>query len=184
MSKMVVICYETPQGILEDEEVDIFELAIPAAEPPATDPAYRDLIIAQLWREYRYRGLSMICYTGIPGDDPSRDAWIQMFNDRYETLIQDYGPIILKWMSAVQNETITDDTDEIAMVVNSGQTEDLPDTPTLSNDEYLSTRYLNRIDTEHISAPLYERIKRMTANTDSPVRALVRQFKDFFIAFQ
>lgn len=181
---MVVICYETPQGILEDEEVDIFELAVPAAEPPAVDPAYRTLIVAQLWREYRYRGLSMICYTGIPGDDPSRDAWIQMFTDRYETLIQDYGPIILKWMAAVQNDTITDDTEELARVTNNGQTEDLPDVPAVSTDEYLSSRYQNTIETERISAPLYERIKRMAANADSPVRAFTREFRDFFIAFQ
>lgn len=181
---MVTICYDTPKSILDAIEYDVFDEAIPSAEPPATDPPYRDLIVAEMWRQYRYRGITAYCHTGIDATDPALQYWVQLFTDRYESLIIEYEPSILNWLSAVQNDLIGDDTEEKLTVTGNGNTEDLPDTPLAAGDEYLSTRYHNESTSQRTTAPYYERIKRMAGGVKSPIRTFCQQFEEFFINFR
>lgn len=123
----MTVYIETPQSVLDDHGIDVFEKIIP-------NTAYdyqkkRD----ELWARYRYRGIGSC----------DRDYWVQCMKDRY-TLIEDTWDVKIKAWEAYQTKIAADGID---FSQSSGEStthtlterEDTPDNPA-GTTVYLSDR--------------------------------------------
>lgn len=115
----------TPESILDDDEIDVFENIIEEGE------YFRDEKIGILWSTYRYRsiGCGNIAY------------WLQCMKDRYAQIVREYDLKIGTW-SSLHTKITTDGPDmaESSSEYDQENTrEDVPDNATNST-EYLSER--------------------------------------------
>lgn len=118
-------CMPTPQSILDDEEIDVFESMIPNTEYEYQ--AKRDI----LWATFRYRALG----------SGNLAYWLQCMKDRYAVVSHEYDIKIRAW-NAFKNKVTTDGVDfaESSSEYDQVNTrEDVPDNATGST-EYLSER--------------------------------------------
>ncbi len=118
---------DTPQSILDDHEVDVFEEIIP-------DTAYDyQKKRGELWARYRYRAIGSC----------DRDYWVQCMKDRY-ALIEDTWDVKIKAWEAYQAKITADGIDFSQSAGDStthtlSEREDTPDNPA-GNTIYLSDR--------------------------------------------
>ena len=115
----------TPQSILDDDEIDVFESIIEEGEN------LRDEKIGILWSVYRFRsiGCGNIAY------------WLQCMKDRYAQIVREYDLKIGTWNS-LHTKITTDgpDMSESSSEYDQENTrEDVPDNAA-SATEYLSER--------------------------------------------
>lgn len=115
---------ESPQSILDDDEIDVFEEIIPNTEYEYN--AKREA----LWAMYRHRG--------IPSCD--RDYWIQCMKDRYAITKETWDLKIKTW-----RQYLTSTASDVDLSVSSSdytltnEFEDMPSNPA-GDTKYLSTR--------------------------------------------
>ena len=117
-------CLPTPQSILDDEEIDVFESIIADSEYKYTEKR------AILWSTYRFRsiGCGNIAY------------WLQTMKDRYARIFHEYDIKIKAWDTF--NTNISggiDFSDSSSEFDQENKREDVPDNAT-SGTEYLSER--------------------------------------------
>lgn len=131
----MTVYIETPQSVLDDHGIDVFERIIPNT---AYDYQKKH---DELWAKYRYRGIGSC----------DRDYWIQCMTDRY-TLIEDTWDVKIKAWEAYQSKIAADGID---FSQSSGESrthtlterEDTPDNPA-GTTVYLSDR--SNVTTDYI----------------------------------
>lgn len=117
-------CLPTPESILEDDEIDVFESMV-----PNTDYEYSAKRTA-LWSAFRFRaiGNGNIAY------------WLQCMKDRYALVVHEYDIKIRAWRTFETSVASTVDfADSSSEYSQENTREDVPDNAT-SGTEYLSER--------------------------------------------
>jgi len=117
---------ETPQSIMDEDNVDVFEAII-----PNTDYQYQKKR-SELWAKYRYRGLGSC----------DRAYWVQCMQDRYALIKDTWDVKIHAWVQYETSVTSTIDFSQSSAssttTINS-EREDTPDNPA-GTTVYLSDR--------------------------------------------
>lgn len=117
-------CIPTPDSILEDDEIDVFEQIIPDSEP------YAAQMRKALWANYGLRGIGNCDMT----------YWIKAMRYRYQQIDTEYNvkfQAIGEWLGSIaQNIDLSDSSSEYTMRT---ENEDTPDNPQGST-VYLSDR--------------------------------------------
>lgn len=84
-------CIPTPDSILNDDSLDVFEEIIPATE---SDYAMKR---SALWVRFRYRGIG----------NPDIDYWLQCMKDRYASIAAVWDMKIKVWKEYLSRNSIT-----------------------------------------------------------------------------
>ena len=120
-------CVPTPQSILDDDEIDVFDAIIPE------DEVYRDAMCSALWNTYRFRGIG----------NCNMAYWIQTMKDRYELIKYTYWvkfKAVGEWLEKVMDpDALIDMADSETTYETVSETEDNPDNPQ-GDTVYLSDR--------------------------------------------
>lgn len=189
-------CIPTPDTILEDDEIDVFESIIPEEDD------YHDVMRQALWNTYRFRGIG----------NPDLAYWIRAMQARYgqiRTIYQIKFKALDEWLSSISGETEIDMSDgsydltqsttyghvistSIGVRKNTAEREDNPDNPQGST-KYLSSRDTvtddaasdsdthSGIDTVHYVNKSYSGLSSETVSRFmESVTNLERQFADEF----
>lgn len=158
-------CITTPQAILENDEVDIFETLIPAG-------TYHTFICDKLWQMYRYRGLGSC-----------RDEFEQRLVDRYNLRIDAYTPIFAKYET--DKSTMADLASSGMHSVTKTRNEDLPDTPESEEDEYVSNRGKSETDVTYDTGGKAKRFNDMAdeMRLADPYVRFAYEFESLFTEF-
>lgn len=118
-------CLPTPDSILEDDEIDVFEQII-----PNTDYQYQEKRNV-LWSAYRYRGIGNCNYA----------YWLQAMKDRYAMIKDTWDQKFKAWHKFLTDQTAVsfeDSSSEYSQDTTT-ENEDMPDNPAGST-VYLSDR--------------------------------------------
>jgi len=116
-------CIPTPQSILDDDEIDVFEAIVP------DDHDYKDVMRFALWSNYRFRGIG----------NCDIKYWVQAMQDRYNQIATQYWvkfAAIDEWLVNLNPADLSDSMSEYTMTT---ENEDNPDNPQGSTI-YLSDR--------------------------------------------
>ena len=116
-------CIPTPQSILDDDEIDVFEAIIP------DDHDYKDVMRFALWSNYRFRGIG----------NCNIQYWITAMQDRYNQIATQYWvkfAAIDEWLVSLDPSDLSDSMSEYTMTT---ENEDNPDNPQ-GTTVYLSDR--------------------------------------------
>ena len=137
-------CIPTPQSILDDDNIDVFEEIFPDSE------VYHDIMREIMWSFYQYRGIG----------NCDRNYWIQCMKNRYAQISMKYMvkfKLIDEWLTTVmdsnnpidlsdssgESKTSTSHGHKITTVNGATKTtyehEDNPDNPA-GNTKYLAER--------------------------------------------
>lgn len=119
-------CIPTPQSILEDDEIDVFDAIIPDEE------AFKAVMTEALWSQYRYRGIGA-CDVAY---------WIRTMQDRYNLIRSTYEvkfKAVQEWLETVLGEDAIDMADSVSQYTTVSENEDNPDNPQ-DDTRYLSDR--------------------------------------------
>lgn len=116
---MGCFCLTTPQSILDNDEVDIFETLIPAG-------TYHTKICNALWQMYRFRGLGSY-----------RNEFEQRLVDRYNITKEKYESVFA-WYETNKSK-LTDLSTMTQTSESDSKSETLPDT-SVTSIEYLTNR--------------------------------------------
>ena len=157
----------TPQRILDDDEIDVFEQIV-----PNTDYEYAAKRSA-LWSTYRYRFIGSC----------DVDTWIAVMKDRYSLIMREYD-MKMRAYAAMVTEVTSNGADLSAGSSDSEvvtEHEDMPDTAAEST-KYLSTR-----TTVKANGRTYEGLQSATVRdwmdgvARDPVRDFALEFSDLFV---
>lgn len=117
-------CIPTPDSILEDDEIDVFEEIISDSEK------YHDIKRSALWNTYRFRGIG----------NPDMAYWLKTMKARYEQVRAVYDvkfQVIDEWLTAISDAV--DLADSSTTYEQISENEDTPDNPA-TDTRYLSDR--------------------------------------------
>lgn len=155
-------CIPTPDSILEDDEIDVFEQII-----PNTEPLYQ--ILRQiLWDAYGSRGIGNCDVT----------YWIKQMQRRYGQIRYTYAmkfKVFDEWMTEILGTDPVDLSDGSTTYTTVSETEDTPDNPQGST-KYLSDRNTVTYNGKTFSGLSSETVSRFM----DYVPDLCRQFADEF----
>ena len=157
-------CLPTPESILEDDEIDVFESMIPDTEYEYQ--AKRDA----MWATYRFRaiGNGNIAY------------WIQCMKDRYALIVHDYDIKIRAWKAYNTASATVDFADSSSEYDQVSTREDVPDNATGS------TEYLSERTKSHYEGKTYGGLASQTARDyidgvpRDPCEDMAREFERLF----
>lgn len=158
-------CITTPQAILENDEVDIFETLIPVG-------TYHTAICDKLWQMYRYRGLGSC-----------RSEFEQRLVDRYGILIDSYTPLFAKYETEKSN--LADLSSSSMHSLTGVKNENLPDTPVDEDEEYLTSRSKSETDITYDTgskASRFNSVADAIRHSDPYVR-FAKEFESLFTEF-
>ena len=134
------IILETPQSILQDDEVDVFETVMDGA----FSDTERTACVKALWARFRYRGLG----------SQDRDYWLQNMKDRLSAIQQSYAEKFAIYEAYLESDfsdlagSVTEHKVTTAPRQQTTTGEDMPDTA-VGTSSYLSDRQtLTTIETE------------------------------------
>lgn len=157
----------TPQRILDDDQVDVFEQIV-----PNTDYDYAAKRNA-LWSTYRYRFIGSC----------DRTSWIAVMKDRYSLIMREYD-MKMRAYAAMVTEVTTNGADLSAGSGESTVTTENEDTPDTAAD---STKYLSTRTTVTAGSRTYEGLQSATVRdwmdgvARDPVRDFALEFSDLFV---
>ena len=157
-------CLPTPESILEDDEIDVFESMI--ADSEYEYQSKRDA----MWAMFRYRaiGNGNIAY------------WIQCMKDRYALIVHDYDLKIKAYKTFVSNTLTVDFADSSSEYDQENTREDVPDNATGS------TEYLSERTKTHYAGKTYGGLASTTARDyidgipEDPFTDMAREFERLF----
>lgn len=165
-----MVCYcdlLTPQRILDDDEIDVFEQIV-----PGTDYEYAAKRNA-LWSTFRYRFIGSCDVT----------EWIAVMKDRYSLIVREYD-MKLRAFAAMVSSVGTNGADLSAGSSESTVTTENEDTPDTAAD---STKYLSTRTTVKANGKTYEGLQSATVRdwmdgvARDPVRDFALEFSDLFV---
>lgn len=116
-------CLPTPESILEDDEIDVFESMIDNSEYKYQEK--RDA----LWAMFRFRAIGN-------GNIP---YWLRNMKDRYAVIVHEYDVKMKAWETFISNTATVDFADSSSEYSQENTREDVPDNAT-TGTEYLSER--------------------------------------------
>ena len=157
----------TPQRILDDDELDVFEQII-----PNTDYEYASKRNA-LWSTFRYRFIGSCDVT----------SWITVMKDRYSLIMREYD-MKLRAFAAMVSSVGTNGADLSASSSESEVRTENEDTPDTAAD---STKYLSTRTTVKANGRTYDGLQSVTVRdwmdgvARDPVRDFALEFSDLFV---
>ena len=160
-------CLETPQSILDKDDIDVFEEIIPDSE------SYYTKKREALWARYQFMGIG----------HTDRAYWLQCMKNRYAQISEQYDlkfKAWTDWLTAQAALTETSFSDYEATTEN--ETVDLPDTPISATDTYLSVEGRTRYKTSGGNDP--EKADRWMRAVPNPMEDFAMEFsKQFYYGF-
>lgn len=166
-----MVCYcelLTPQRILEEDEVDVFEIIIPNTEYQYADKR------AALWAAYRHRFIGSC----------DVQSWEQVMADRYLLIKREYD-LKLKAFSEMVASIGTNGIDLSSSGAESEVTttyEDTPDSPVYSTGEYLSNRTKTKTAGKGYDGLQTDTVRSwMDGIGMDPLRMFTTEFRDLFV---
>ena len=157
----------TPQRILDDDEIDVFEQIV-----PNTDYEYAAKRNA-LWSTYRYRFIGSC----------DVNTWIAVMKDRYSLIMREYD-MKMRAYAAMVTEVTTNGADLSAGSSESTVTTENEDTPDTADT---GTKYLSTRTTVTAGGRTYEGLQSATVRdwmdgvARDPVRDFALEFSDLFV---
>ena len=152
-------CIPTPQSILDDDEIDVFEAIV----PDSLD--YTDVMRYALWSNYRFRGIG----------NCNIQYWIQAMQDRFNQISTQYWvkfAAIDEWLVSLDPSDLSDSSSEYTMTT---ENEDTPDNPQ-GTSIYLSDRNTVKYNGKSYSGLSSETVSRFI----DWVKNVEKEFADEF----
>lgn len=122
----MICCIPTPDSILEDDEIDVFEEIFPDTE------TYYDIMRSAMWARYGFRGIG----------NPDLTYWLKTMKARYDQIKTVYEikfKAFEEWLQTVGGNAPVDLSDSSTEYTMRTENEDTPDNPQGSK-VYLSDR--------------------------------------------
>ena len=157
----------TPQRVLDDDEVDVFEQIV-----PNTDYEYTAKRNA-LWSTYRYRFIGSC----------DVNEWIVVMKDRYSLIMREYD-MKMRAYAAMVTEVTTNGADLSQSSSESTATTENEDTPDIADN---GTKYLSTRTTVTAGGRTYQGLQSATVRdwmdgvARDPVRDFALEFSDLFV---
>lgn len=157
----------TPQRVLDDDEVDVFEQIV-----PDTDYEYAAKRNA-LWSTYRYRFIGSC----------DVNEWIVVMKDRYSLIMREYD-MKMRAYAAMVTEVTSNGADLSQSSSESEVVTENEDTPDTAAD---STKYLSTRTTVTAGGRTYQGLQSATVRdwmdgvARDPVRDFALEFSDLFV---
>lgn len=159
-------CIPTPQSILDDDEIDVFEEIIPDTDD------YYDIMRQALWENYALRGIGNcdIAY------------WIKAMKMRYWQIKTEYiikFKAVEEWLTAVGGNDPIDLSDSSSQYTSKTENEDTPDNPQGST-VYLSDRNTVTYNGKSFSGLSSETVSRFIETVPDIERMFADEFRKQF----
>lgn len=155
---------ESPQSVLTEKEIDVFEQII-----PNTDYQYAKKRSA-LWSYYRYRGIPTC----------NLDYWIQCMTDRYAVIKESMDIKIKAWEKFLTDTStgidLSDGTNDYTLTT---EYEDTPDT-NATGDKYLSSKTTQTYNGATKSDLESETIRDYIKAVPDPWEMFAKEFDRYF----
>lgn len=157
-------CLDTPQSILDDEEIDVFE------EIVADSEKFYQQKRTILWNYYRYRGIG----------NQNVEYWLQCMKDRYNLTSALWDIKFAAWNDLVtKTNTARDMADSATEYTITNTNEDLPDNPS-GNTVYLSDRQKSIYSGKSYGGLETETADAYINGVPKVYDAFAREFSDLF----